>query len=244
METIKLTLEYAGTAYAGWQRQPRHTTVQEVLERVLAQITQTPISTVAAGRTDAGVHALGQVASFRSGKSLTLQEWHRALNGLLPPDIAVQNIEFASEDFHARYSARGKIYEYRILNSLNRSAINADRAWHIPKPLDIHAMQLAARFFLGKHDFSSFQCSPTDNENPICIINHCGVTHDSSLIFVNIQADRFLKQMVRTIVGTLVEIGQNKRSPSEIENILQAVDRRTAGKTAPAHGLYLVEVLY
>jgi tRNA pseudouridine38-40 synthase len=244
MDTLKLTLEYDGTAYAGWQRQPDQPTVQAVLEQVLAQITQTPISTVAAGRTDAGVHALGQVVSFRSEKSLNLHEWLRALNGLLPGDIAVQGIEFASEKFHARYSAIGKIYEYRILTSPNRSALNEHRVWHIPQPLDISAMELASKWFLGKHDFSSFQCSPTDNDNPICIIERCEVIHNPPLLLVFIQADRFLKQMVRTMVGTLVEVGQGKHPPSEIERILQAADRQSAGKTAPARGLYLVEVLY
>jgi len=244
MNIIKLTLEYDGTAYAGWQRQPDQPTVQAVLEKVLAQITQTSIPTVAAGRTDAGVHALGQVVSFRSEKSLTLIEWRRALNGLLPRDIAVQGIEIATENFHPRYSAIGKIYEYQILNSPYRSALNKDRVWHIPHLLDVSAMELASKFFLGKHDFSSFQCSPTDNDNPICFIERCAVTHNSPLLFVTIQADRFLKQMVRTMVGTLVEVGQGKRLPTDIKRTLQRADRRAAGKTAPPHGLYLVKVLY
>ena len=244
MNIIKLTLEYDGTAYAGWQRQPDQPTVQAVLDKVLAQITHTSISTVAAGRTDAGVHAFGQVVSFRSEKSLTVPEWRQALNGLLPRDIAVQGIEIASENFHPRYSAIGKIYEYQILNSPYRSALNEHRVWHIPKPLDVSAMELASNFFLGKHNFSSFQCSPTDTDNPICIIERCAVTHKSPLLFVTIQADRFLKQMVRTMVGTLVEVGQGKRMPSDIKEILQRADRRAAGKTAPPHGLYLVKVLY
>ena len=244
MKIVKLTLEYDGTAYAGWQRQPDQSTVQEVLERALAQITQIPVSTVAAGRTDAGVHALGQIVSFRSEKSLAPTEWRRALNALLPKDIAVQDVEFATENFHPRYSAIGKIYEYRILNSANRSALDEHRVWHIPKTLDIPAMVLASKYFLGSHDFSSFQCSPTDNDNPICDIERCAVIHQSPLLFITIQADRFLKQMVRTIVGTLVEVGQGKRQASDIEGVLNAADRRTAGKTAPPQGLYLVEVLY
>ena len=244
MNIIKLTLEYDGTAYAGWQRQPDQPTVQSVLEQVLAQITQTPLSTVAAGRTDAGVHALGQVVSFRSEKILTVSQWRRALNGLLPRDIAVQAIEVAPENFHPRYSAIGKIYEYQILNSPYRSALNVHRVWHIPKPLDVSAMDLASNYFLGKHDFSSFQCSPTDNDNPFCLVERCAVTHKSPLLVITIQADRFLKQMVRTIVGTLVEVGQGHRRPSDIKGILQLADRRAAGKTAPPHGLYLVKVLY
>ena len=244
MHLIKLILEYDGTAYAGWQRQPNQPTIQAVLEGVLAQITQTSISTVAAGRTDAGVHALGQVVSFRTEKSLTLNEWCRALNGLLPSDIAVQHIEFPSQNFHPRYSAIEKIYEYRILNSPYRSALNEHRVWHIPKPLNISAMDVAGDLFVGKHNFSSFQCSPTDNENPMCTIQRCTLTHRPPLLLVTIQADRFLKQMVRSIVGTLVEIGLGKRHPSDITRILQSADRRTAGKTAPPQGLYLVEVFY
>lgn len=244
MNTIKLTLEYEGTAYAGWQRQPDHPTIQAALEDALAQITQTPITTVAAGRTDAGVHALGQVVSFRTDRSLSSQEWSRALNGVLPQDIAVLKAEFVSESFHARYSASGKLYEYRILNAPCRPALQRNRLWHVPKPLDIPRMAQAATAFLGKHDFSSFQGSPTDTANPICLIEECSVSWEPPLLRITIKADRFLKQMVRAIVGTLVEVGHGKRVPSDISKIIQATDRRTAGTTAPPHGLYLVDVMY
>ena len=244
MHTIKLTIEYDGTAYAGWQRQPNQPTIQAALETALAQISQSSISTVAAGRTDAGVHALGQVVSFRSGKSLSLHEWSRGLNGLLPTDITVQHVEVVDENFHARYRAQSKIYEYRIFNAPFPPALNRLRVWHIAQSLNMSVMEQAARLFLGKHDFSSFQGSPTDNHNPMCCIEHCTVTKEGSLLLIHIKADRFLKQMVRAIVGTLVEVGQSKRPPDSISTILEATDRCAAGKTAPPHGLYLVEVHY
>ena len=244
MPTIKLTIEYDGSAYAGWQRQPNQPTIQAAVETALAQISQSSITTVAAGRTDAGVHALGQVVSFQSGKTLSLHEWSRGLNGLLPADITVQKVESATENFHARYSAQSKVYEYRILNAPFPPALNRLRVWHMPHSLNISDMEQAARDFLGPHDFSSFQGSPTDNTNPMCCIERCTITKEGPLLLVHIQADRFLKQMVRAMVGTLVEIGQNKRPPDAISSILEATDRCAAGKTAPPHGLYLVEVLY
>lgn len=204
MPTFKLTLEYDGMAYAGWQRQPEQPTIQAVLEKALTQITQRQVTTVAAGRTDAGVHALGQVVSFRSNKSLTSKEWTRALNGLLPPDISVREIEIMDEKFHARRSACEKVYEYRILNQPIRLALDRLRSWHIPKPLNILLMREAACFLVGHHNFSSFQGSPTKNKNQICYLRSLDVLQDGTCMRVVIQADRFLKQMVRSIV----EIGR------------------------------------
>ncbi len=244
MATIKLTIEYDGTAYAGWQRQPNRPTVQAAVEAAIQRITQTHIPMTGAGRTDAGAHALGQVVSFRSDKAMSAEEWVRALNGLLPPDISARSAEHMADDFHARYSARGKLYEYRILNQAERPALARNRAWHIRKPLDMAAMHEAASFLVGRHDFSSFQGSPTDNENPICELRRLEIKQEQALIRIEAQADRFLKQMVRAIVGTLVEVGQGKRSPKSVKEILEARDRRAAGMTAPAHGLYLVKVDY
>lgn len=244
MATIKLTIEYDGTGYAGWQRQLGQPTIQETLESVIAQITQTPTSIVGAGRTDAGVHALGQVASFLTDRQLSEQEWLRGLNGLLPDDISVRTVQFMADEFHARYSATGKLYEYRILNRPERSALVHHRAWHIHKPLDIETMRDGARALVGCHDFSSFQGSPTDNENPRCNLQQLDVSRDQEIIRVHLYADRFLKQMVRAIVGTLVEVGQGKRAAGSMKDILHARDRSAAGRTAPAHGLYLVRVDY
>ncbi len=244
MATYKVTLEYDGTNYAGWQCQPNQPTVQAAVEKALAQITQTPTSVIAAGRTDAGVHAWGQVISFQSEKFLSSYEWTRALNGLLPSDIAVKHAEEVPETFHARYSAIGKIYEYRILQAAHRSALERYRMWHISKTLDIKAMEEAGKYFIGTHDFSSFQNSPTDTKNPVCKIDFFTVKQEDSLLRIQIQADRFLKQMVRSMVGTLVEVGLGKRQANDMKQIIESRDRSLAGKTAPPHGLYLLTVLY
>ncbi len=244
MATYKLTIEYDGTAYAGWQRQAKHLTVQGAIEAALKRITQTRITVIGAGRTDAGAHALGQVAGFRSDKPLTPEEWVRALNGVLPPDICVRSVEPAPDDFHARYGARGKLYEYRILNRPVRSPMDRHRLWHLKGPLRIDAVRKAASFLLGRHDFASFQGSPTDTKNTVCELRRLEIRTEGDLIRIKAEADRFLKQMVRAIVGTLVEVGQGKRAPESVKDILAAKDRRKAGMTAPAHGLYLLRVDY
>lgn len=244
MPTFKLTIEYDGTAYAGWQRQPDQPTVQAAFESALESIAQVPIPVVAAGRTDAGVHALGQVVSFRSDKSLTLAEWVRALNARLPPDIAVLAAEPVADSFHARRAARGKVYAYRILNRPERSALDRARAWHLYGPLDTIAMQEGARALLGNHDFSSFEGPRSEAEDWRCEMRRLDIRRDRDEVRIEVEADRFLKQMVRAIVGTLVEIGQGKRPPASMKDILNARDRRAAGYTAPPYGLYLVRVLY
>ncbi len=244
MPTYKLTIEYDGTAYAGWQRQPDQPTVQGMLEAALFQISQIPTPAVAAGRTDAGVHALGQVVSFRSDKRLSPEEWTRSLNGVLPKDVCVNRTEHVPDTFHARYSAKQKTYEYRILNQPIRPVLNRLRVWHIPKPLDLDSLKEAAHILKGQHDFSSFEGSPTDNENPTCHIHALSIHTKPPIIRIRFKADRFLKQMVRAIVGTLVEVAQGKRSPTDLKAILMAHDRRAAGKTAPPHGLFLLNVEY
>ena len=244
MSTYKLTLEYDGTAYAGWQYQPDQPTVQACLESVLLKITQTPVSVIAAGRTDAGVHALGQVVSFYSNAPFDLSEWGRALNGLLPRDIVVKHIDPVSDSFHARYHAVEKIYEYRILNHPCRSALDRYRVWHVPKMLNISAMEEAATFLIGTHNFSSFQGSRTEAKNPVCTVTRLTIGICDSTLKIQVQANRFLKHMVRSLVGTLVEIGHEKRRPTDISNILHAANRQHAGQTAPPHGLYLLQVIY
>jgi tRNA pseudouridine38-40 synthase len=244
MATIKLTIEYDGTAYAGWQRQPNHPTIQSELEEALFKITQKRVSVVGAGRTDSGVHALGQVASFQSDILLNKEQWAPAINNYLPKDISVMFSERVSENFHARYSAKGKIYDYRLDLRPSRPAIDRQRAWHFPRPLDMEAMRQAISGFIGTHDFTSFRGQRSQTTNPLCTISHLFLQIESQSITIRIEGDRFLKQMVRTIVGTLIEVGQHKRKPDTMHNILLAKDRRAAGRTAPAHGLYLVQVLY
>ena len=244
MPTYKLTMEYDGAAYAGWQRQPNQETIQAKLESALQELTQEMISTVAAGRTDAGVHAQGQVVSFRSDRPLSQADWTRGLNAVLPPDIGIRSTEPVSPEFHARYSAVGKVYEYRIVNDRRRPVLDRTRVWHVPKKLDLEAMREAVPYLLGRQNCLSFQGSPTDNTNPICEIRCLEIHEADSKIHIRIEADRFLKQMVRTIVGTLVEVGLHRRKPADFKVILASQDRRAAGKTAPAHGLCLIEVLY
>ena len=244
MPTIKLILEYDGTAYAGWQRQPDQPTIQEAVETAIEGVTQQHVPVIGAGRTDAGVHALGQVASFRIDRVMTPREWTRALNAHLPDTIAVQSAALVPDTFHARYSAKGKLYEYRLMNRDARPALDRQYCWHIYKPLNDAAMNQAAMPLIGSHDFSSFQTQPTDNEDPICRIEHLTVFRHGNTLRLEVYADRFLKQMVRSIVGTLVEIGLGKRTPESLTTILHARDRSAAGKTAPPQGLFLMRVDY
>jgi tRNA pseudouridine38-40 synthase len=244
MATIKLILEYDGTAYAGWQRQPDRPTIQEAVETAILSVTQTHVPVIGAGRTDAGVHALGQVASFRIDRDMTPRDWTRALNAHLPESIVVRSAALMPETFHARHSARGKLYEYRILNRPERPAVARAYCWHLHQTLDDAAMNRAATHLVGMHDFSSFQTQPTENEDLICRLQQLVVFREGDRLRIEAYADRFLKQMVRSIVGTLVEIGLKRRSPDSLKNILTAHDRSAAGKTAPPQGLFLVRVDY
>ncbi|NGZ02777.1 MAG: tRNA pseudouridine(38-40) synthase TruA, partial [Nitrospira sp. WS238] len=242
MPTIKLVLEYDGTTYAGWQRQPDRPTVQEAIEVAILGVTQTHVPVIGAGRTDAGVHALGQVASFRIDRDMTPHEWARALNAHLPVSIVVRSAALMPDSFHARHSAKGKLYEYRILNRPERPALARDYCWHIHKTLDDAAMNMAASHLIGTHDFSSFQTQPTENEDPICRLQQLVVSRDGDRLRIEAYADRFLKQMVRSIVGTLAEVGLKKRPPESLTTILSAHHRSAAGKTAPPQGLFLIRV--
>lgn len=244
MITFKVVIEYDGTHYSGWQRQLNAPTIQATVEDALASIAQTRLTIVGAGRTDAGVHALGQVASFRTDRGLSQREWLRALNAHLPADISALSVEEVPDDFHARYSASGKLYEYHLLNRPERAPLLRERAWMLYKSLDLAAMTDAASCLIGAHDFSSFETGPTDNENPLCRLEQLDLRREGELIVLAFYADRFLKQMVRSIVGTLVEVGQGKRSAADMKTVLAGHSRAAAGKTAPPHGLYLVRVDY
>ena len=244
MPTIRLVLEYDGSRYAGWQRQPDQPTIQQAVETAVFQLTQETVSVIGAGRTDSGVHALGQVASFRIQRQWTPREWLRGLNARLPDDIAVRSAAMVSDDFHARYAATGKLYEYRILNRGERPALDRAYVWHVHKALDLAAMEEAAASLVGSHDFSSFEGSLTDNEDPVCDLRKLSVSRQAGLLRIEAYADRFLKHMVRAIVGTLVEVGHGKRTPAALRTVLAAKDRTAAGRTAPPHGLFLVRVDY
>jgi tRNA pseudouridine38-40 synthase len=244
MPTFKLTLEYDGTGYAGWQRQPNQPTIQEAVERAILQVSQSTVSVIAAGRTDAGVHALGQVASFRTDRTWAPTEWTRALNAVLPEDISVRSTELMPDSFHAQHAARGKLYEYRILNRPERSVVERRYVWHVHRPLDDAAMQQAASTLIGSHDFSSFEGALSDNEDPICDLQQLSLARQGDHLVIQAYADRFLKQMVRAIIGTLVEVGHGQRAPDGLASILAANDRTAAGRTAPPQGLFLIRVDY
>ncbi|MBI4794278.1 MAG: tRNA pseudouridine(38-40) synthase TruA [Deltaproteobacteria bacterium] len=245
MRNIRLLLEYDGAAYHGWQRQKNALTIQEVVEKALAKLIGEPVKLLGSGRTDAGVHAWGQVANFHTASHIPLKAFHAGLNSLLPRDIAVLDAAEAPADFHARKSARAKTYEYRILNRKEPSPLNRRYAWLVRQTLDLEAMAQAAAMLLGEHDFSAFRASGGSPGHAVRQILaaawHPGA--EGSLRF-SITANGFLRGMVRSLVGTMVEIGQGKRPPEDLAGLLASGDRSGAGATAPAHGLFLVEVVY
>lgn len=245
MRTIKLLIEYDGTNYLGWQVQANGPTIQGTIEEKLKLLTGEGIRLTGAGRTDAGAHAMGQVAHFQTLSPLDLHSMHRALNRLLPPDIVIKKIEEADGDFHARKQARRKVYEYRILNRPLRSAFLRGYAWHLPQGLDWEEVREATRRLIGEHDFSSFRSTGTPTKTAVRKVFRAEWKKGrEGLVRLEIEASGFLKQMVRTIVGTLVEVGKGKITPDEFQKILEAKDRKKAGPTAPAHGLFLKEVKY
>ena len=244
MPTVKLVVEYDGTSYAGWQRQPDQPTIQAAIEQAIHQVSQATVSVIGAGRTDSGVHALGQVASFRTERDWLASNWTRALNAVLPKDIAVRSSALMDDHFHAQHSARGKLYTYRILHRSAKPAIDRAFVWHIYRPLDEDTMRQAATALIGTQDFSSFEGSLTDNTNPICHLQRLSVIRQGDQLLIEAYADRFLKHMVRAMVGTIVDVGLGKRPPDSLPEVLRARDRSAAGRTAPPHGLCLMHVDY
>ncbi len=245
MRTIKLTIEYDGTDYLGWQVQPTGATIQGIIEEKLSRITGETLRLVGSGRTDAGVHALGQVAHFKTKSRLDVQAIQRALNSLLPSDIAVQKVEETDESFHARKSAKGKVYQYWILNRPLRSVFDRGTAWHVPQTLNLTEMKRATRSLLGEHDFSAFQSVGSPKRTAIRRVTRAEWKRGrDGLLRFEIEANGFLKQMVRALVGTLVEVGRGKIAPKDFQRILDSRDRKNAGPTAPPHGLFLKEVKY
>lgn len=245
MRNIKLTLEYDGKNYLGWQVQPKGATVQGTIEEQLSRLTGETIRLISSGRTDAGVHALGQVAHFKTQHRMDCPTFQRALNSLLPPDILVLKVEEVELDFHARKHCKSKVYEYRILNRNLRSVFLREHAWHIPQPLDLDEMRKATQRLIGEHDFSSFRSVGTPTRTAIRKILRAEWKRSrAGVLTLEIEATGFLKQMVRAMVGTLVEVGRKKVTSEDVGHILESRDRTAAGPTAPAHGLFLKEVKY
>lgn len=249
--TLKLTIAYDGGAYVGWQRQPNGVSVQAMLEDALARLEGAPVSCAAAGRTDAGVHAAGQVMSVALTRAMDPEALQRALNAILPVDIRVLAVEDAPDDFHARFSARAKTYHYRILHGGVVSPFERGYLWALAPPLDLEAMQTAAALLEGRHDFASFQAAGSDVRETIRTIVrshwHVGVPDQDmpgQMLVYEITGDGFLRHMVRAIVGTLVDVGYGRRTIASVHDLLTAHDRTLAGPTAPAHGLFLAGVDY
>jgi len=247
MRNIKLTIEFDGTAYHGWQSQTNAVTVQDTVTAAVNTLTGEECSLTGSSRTDAGVHALGYVCNFHTRSVIPADKFAFALNTLLPEDIVIKDSQEVPDDFHARFSARGKTYRYLIYNSVFPTAIMRNRAYHIYYPLDITAMQAAASHFAGTHDFYAFSAAGRSVKTTVRTITSATVTRlvqDDNLIAFEITGDGFLYNMVRIIAGTLIEVGIGKLKPDDIPDLIAGMDRRKAGRTAPAHGLYLVEVFY
>ncbi len=245
MRNVKLLIEYDGTNYQGWQVQPKGPTLQGILEEKLGLLTGEAIQLFGSGRTDSGVHALGQVAHFKTKSPMDIRSIQRALNSLLPPDMVIQKIEEVDEDFHARRHSKSKVYEYRILNRNLRSAFQRGFVWHIPQKIKFKEMEKATRWLIGEHDFSSFRSTGSPTQTTVRrVIRAEWKKGRNGLIRFEIEANGFLKQMVRSIVGTLVEVGKGKIKGEDLQWILDSKDRKKAGPTAPAHGLFLKEVKY
>lgn len=247
VRTLKLTLQYDGTDYVGWQRQGNGASIQGLLEAALARFDGAPVTVHGAGRTDAGVHALGQVASITVATGVASSTLTRALNAVLPPDVRVASVDEVPSDFHARFSAVGKLYEYRIVNGPFVSPFLHRYAWHIAPPLDLGAMRDASARVVGRHDFTAFEGAGSTARSSVRTIRaiewHEGHAPDLPLV-MRIEGDGFLRHMVRTIVGTLVGVGSGRWPAGAVSDILAGRDRSQAGPTAPAKGLFLVGVKY
>jgi tRNA pseudouridine38-40 synthase len=241
---FKLTLQYDGTNYSGWQVQPNGCTIQGVLEDALQRLFGEPARVAAAGRTDAGVHAAGQVVTFTSARQRSPDTVRRALNALTPRDLSVTAVEVVADTFDPRRDACGRVYDYRIWNSATASPFWRLYAWHVRPALDLAAMQRAAATLLGEHDFSSFRAADCDADHPLRRVLRSDFTQHGPLLVYTVEATAFLRHMVRNVIGTLVEVGQGRRQGDDIPALLDARDRTLAGATAPAHGLCLRLVKY
>ena len=241
---VKLTVEYDGTHYHGWQVQANCISIQAVLEKAVSTFVGVPTHVNGSGRTDAGVHALGQVANFFSDKECHPFKTLRGLNALTPHDITVKAVEIVDDSFDARRDGRSRLYEYRILNRSTPSPFYRHRAWHVHEALDVDAMTQAIECLIGEHDFSSFRAANCDAAHPVRTIYQTRLEQRGELLVYSIEGTAFLRHMVRNIVGTLAEVGRGIRTADSFAELLDARDRTKAGYTAPPDGLYLVQVKY
>lgn len=246
-KVFKLTLQYDGTDFVGWQRQAAGVSIQGLLEEALRPIEGSAVTVHGAGRTDAGVHAIGQVASFRLAAAIAPERLMRALNAVLPRDLRVANAEVMPGDFHARFSATGKVYDYRIVQGAIVSPLVRRYVWHVRSRLNPEAMREAATAVLGEHDFAAFQGARAHVHTTVRTVRRIewtGAGSSEDPLVLQMEGDGFLRHMVRNLAGTLVEIGLGRMTPGSVGGILESRDRTRAGPTAPASGLILREVLY
>ena len=244
MRNLRILIEYDGTDFHGWQRQPGLRTVQACLEEAIQTMTGEAIAIRGAGRTDAGVHAAGQVASFALAANIPEAGLLRGLNSFLPADIAILDVREAPADFDARFSARGKIYRYTVWNHTVRSPRHARTAWHVRRTLDMAAMRQAAAALVGEHDFRAFRASDCERRTTRRLVRRLDVDRQGALLTFDVEATAFLKNMVRILVGTLVDIGRGQLGPDAIARMFETGDRAAGGITAPPQGLTLLRVLY
>ncbi len=245
MRNIKLTIEYDGKEFNGWQKQPNKLNIQGEIEKAIKQITGEEVDLTASGRTDAGVHALGQVANFKTNSELPIEKFPIALNANLKKSIVIKSAEEVEERFHSRLTCKRKTYRYVINNSKYGTAIYRNLETHIPMKLDIQKMQQAVKYFEGEHDFKAFKASGTSSKSSVRTIYKAEVIDaGNERIYIELTGNGFLYNMVRIIAGTLVDVGLGKIEPEDIKEIIKSQKRENAGKTLPPQGLYLVEVEY
>ena len=244
MRNIKLTIEYNGTNYHGWQIQPNGITVQEVIQNALVALTKTQTQIIGAGRTDTGVHAAGQVANFFTDSKMSSGSIQKALNSFLPEDVVITDVEDVPPDFHARFSALSRTYRYTILNQGFPSAFLGSTTYFFPRPIHIARTYDICAALIGEKDFSSFQRSGSERINPICEVLGASCWRDADLVYFQIEADAFLRGMVRAIVGTALKLQETPDQINQFQKILDARHRSAAEASAPAHGLSLIAVKY
>jgi tRNA pseudouridine38-40 synthase len=242
---VKLLLEYDGTRYCGWQAQPNGPSIQAEVEQALSALHKGPRRVTGSGRTDAGVHALGQVCTFVEAAPLPEKAYVQGMNALLPDDIAVRAASLEPDGFDARRSSAGKRYRYRIENGPTRAPLSRLVAWHVYRPLDAEAMRAAAAHLVGRHDFACFQASDCTCAHAVRVVRRCDVAGEpGGRIDVVLEATAFVKHMVRNVTGTLVEVGLGRRTAASLPELILSRDRALAGPTAPPQGLCLEEVFY
>lgn len=243
MRNIKLTIEYDGANYKGWQKQPTEISIQEIIEDAIFKITREKVKLEASGRTDKGVHAFGQTASFLTNSNIIDYKLKRGLNSVLPEDIVIRKVEEMDMDFHARYHSKGKTYKYIIYNSSTRNAIYRNYTYHVPYTLNMDKFKENVDMLIGTHDFTSFTSIKEGTDNKIRTIYSVDIIENGEMIELIFKGSGFLYNMIRIIIGTLVDISRG-RIKEDINQIINATNRKRAGITAPSHALYLMEVYY